>query len=97
MNGKEKEEDPAVASKDRRAGNHGENEYKDMDRIDADGLPHVGATIWPGDNQYSIINASNGRSQRHALKGEEVGTRKPVSERVLKAILAVGYRWNLFP
>ena len=72
LNGKEKEEDPAVASQDGRAGNHGENEYKDMDRIDADGLPHVGATIWPGDNQYSVINASNGRSQRHALKGEEV-------------------------
>ena len=43
-----------------------------MDRIDQDGLPHVGATIWPGDNQYSIINRSNGRSQNHALKGEEV-------------------------
>ena len=47
-------------------------EYKDMDRIDADGLPHVGATIWPGNNQYSVINKSNGRSQNNILKGEEV-------------------------
>ena len=49
-----------------------EQEYKDMDRIDIDGLPHIGATIWPGNNQYSIINNSNGRSQKHILKGEEV-------------------------
>ncbi len=45
---------------------------RDMDRIDQDGLPHVGATIWPGNNQYSIINKSNGRAQNHVLKGEEV-------------------------
>jgi DNA-directed RNA polymerase I subunit RPA2 len=50
----------------------GPDDYKDMDRIDVDGLPHIGATIWPGNNQYSIINQSNGRSQKHALKGEEI-------------------------
>ena len=54
--------------------NCAQGDYKDMLLIDREGLPHVGATIWPGDNQYSMLNKVGGRTQSHVLKGEEVAT-----------------------
>jgi hypothetical protein len=44
-----------------------------MDRLDVDGLPCVGAAIWPGQSMYSTKDAVSGRYKAHKLKGEEVG------------------------
>ena len=36
-------------------------EYAEAERIDSDGLPFVGAAVWPGQSYYSTVNATNGR------------------------------------
>eukprot|EP00798_Chlamydomonas_sp_ICE-L_P010691 gene10691-12383_t len=46
---------------------------KDSDRIGPDGLPHVGAIVWPGQVNYITKDTVNGRFKAHKLKGEEVG------------------------
>lgn len=47
-------------------------EYKDADHLDVDGLPHVGALIWPGETTYCTKDAVTGRYRGKKLKGEEV-------------------------
>ena len=34
--------------------------HKDADRVDSDGLPHVGAVVWPGQSYYSTKDVSDG-------------------------------------
>mmetsp|Transcript_29470 Transcript_29470/g.65271 ORF Transcript_29470/g.65271 Transcript_29470/m.65271 type:complete len:527 (+) Transcript_29470:3-1583(+) len=47
-------------------------DHKEYDRIGRDGLPHVGAVIWPGQTFYSTKDTVTGRYHSHKLKGEEV-------------------------
>ncbi len=42
------------------------------EQLDADGLPHVGAIIWPGESYYSTQDQGDKRYSAHKLKGEEV-------------------------
>ena len=32
----------------------------EAERVDSDGLPHVGAVVWPGQSYYTTLNKSNG-------------------------------------
>jgi hypothetical protein len=43
-------------------------EYKDADHLDVDGLPHVGALIWPGETTYCTKDAVTGRYRGKKLK-----------------------------
>jgi hypothetical protein len=42
------------------------------EQLDVDGLPHVGAIIWPGESYYSTQDQGDKRYSAHKLKGEEV-------------------------
>ena len=35
-------------------------DYPEAERVDADGLPFVGTTVWPGQSYYTTINKTNG-------------------------------------
>ncbi len=35
-------------------------DYAEADRVDTDGLPLVGAAVWPGQSYYTVINRTNG-------------------------------------
>ena len=37
-----------------------EGGYKDAEQIDVDGLPHVGAAIWPGQSYYNAKDKLTG-------------------------------------
>jgi len=50
-----------------------ERGHADADIIDSDGLPHVGAVVWPGDRYACSFDPSKQRFKSHAMKGEEVG------------------------
>ena len=62
---------PAVKSLGLRPASTG---HKDSERIDVDGLPHVGAVIWPHTSWASTKDCEKGRHRTHNLKGEEVAT-----------------------
>jgi len=47
--------------------------------LGADGLPHVGAVVWPGDPTYSEVDRVSGRYKAHLLKGEEVAVVEQVT------------------
>ncbi|CAG9461634.1 unnamed protein product [Pedinophyceae sp. YPF-701] len=42
------------------------------DRIDVDGLPHVGAVVWPSERYYSVADTTTGRTTGGATSGEEI-------------------------
>lgn len=44
---------------------------KDSDRIDCQGLPRVGAVVWPGQSYACTQESVSRRVHRHKLKGEE--------------------------
>ncbi|GFH16505.1 DNA-directed RNA polymerase subunit beta, partial [Haematococcus lacustris] len=46
--------------------------HKESDHLGEDGLPHVGAIIWPGQTVYSVKDQTTGQYKAHKLKGEEV-------------------------
>ncbi|KAJ9526862.1 hypothetical protein QJQ45_017765 [Haematococcus lacustris] len=46
--------------------------HKESDHLGEDGLPHVGAIIWPGQTVYSVRDQTTGQYKAHKLKGEEV-------------------------
>jgi DNA-directed RNA polymerase I subunit RPA2 len=46
--------------------------HKDADRIDSDGLPHVGAVLYPGQAYACTLDTATGRASASKLKGEEV-------------------------
>jgi DNA-directed RNA polymerase I subunit RPA2 len=41
--------------------------------VDADGLPHVGAVVYPGQAYACVVDGATGRAAASKLKGEEVG------------------------
>jgi hypothetical protein len=45
--------------------------YKNAELVDGDGLPHVGAAIWPGQSYYSAMDRLTGKVKGGKLKGEE--------------------------
>ncbi|CAL8465768.1 g5304 [Coccomyxa elongata] len=45
---------------------------KNDERIDVDGLPHVGAVVYPSQAYYSKVDCTTGKAKTGALKGEEV-------------------------
>ncbi len=47
--------------------------HRDSGLLDADGLPHPGAIVWPKQVMYSTQDATTKRFRAPALKGEEVG------------------------
>ncbi|KAK9824626.1 hypothetical protein WJX72_011831 [[Myrmecia] bisecta] len=47
--------------------------HKDSEQLDVEGLPHVGAIIWPGQPYYNAVDKISGRSKGGKLKGEETG------------------------
>jgi DNA-directed RNA polymerase I subunit RPA2 len=47
--------------------------HRDADRVDADGLPHVGAVVYPGQAYACVVDGCTGRASASKLKGEEVG------------------------
>ena len=47
--------------------------HRDADRVDADGLPHVGAVVYPGQAYACTVDGATGRAAASKLKGEEVG------------------------
>ncbi|MEW5309998.1 MAG: hypothetical protein WDW38_001834 [Sanguina aurantia] len=47
--------------------------HKDSDHLDSDGLPHIGAIIWPRQSYYSSKDLISGKHKAAPLKGEEVG------------------------
>lgn len=46
--------------------------HEHSDTVDADGLPHVGAIIWPDQSYYCTKDLTTGKHKAHKLKGEEV-------------------------
>jgi hypothetical protein len=44
----------------------------DSERLGPDGLPHVGAVVWPGQALYTTRDLVTGKYKAHKLKGEEV-------------------------
>lgn len=46
-------------------------DYKDADHLDVDGLPHVGALIWPGETTHCTRDVVTSRYRAKKLK---VGT-----------------------
>ncbi|PSC76790.1 DNA-directed RNA polymerase I subunit 2 isoform X1 [Micractinium conductrix] len=56
-----------------------EGAHKGADIIDEDGLPHIGAPIWPGQSYYSAVDKLTGRSKGSKLKGEETAVIDQVS------------------
>lgn len=46
--------------------------HRDAERVDVEGLPHVGSIIWPGQVLYSTKDVVSGKYKSHKLKGEEV-------------------------
>lgn len=46
--------------------------HRDGDHLDIDGLPFVGALVWPGEATHSTKDAVTGRFKSHKLKGEEI-------------------------
>lgn len=49
-----------------------EGAHDNADIIDSDGLPHVGAVVWPKEQYASTFDPSRQQFRSHALKGEEV-------------------------
>ncbi|GAX83529.1 hypothetical protein CEUSTIGMA_g10954.t1 [Chlamydomonas eustigma] len=49
------------------------SDNKEYDHIGPDGLPHVGAVVWPAQNVYHTKDTITGRYHAHKLKGEEIG------------------------
>eukprot|EP00873_Tetraselmis_striata_P041965 jgi/Tetstr1/462229/TSEL_000628.t1 len=47
-------------------------DYKDADHLDVDGLPHVGALIWPGETTHCTRDVVTSRYRAKKLKGEEI-------------------------
>ncbi|MEW5303502.1 MAG: hypothetical protein WDW36_006188 [Sanguina aurantia] len=47
--------------------------HKDSDHLDSDGLPHIGAIVWPRQSYYSSKDLITGKHKAAPLKGEEVG------------------------
>lgn len=45
--------------------------YKHAELIDGDGLPHVGAAVWPGQPYYAALDRLTGKAKGGKLKGEE--------------------------
>lgn len=45
---------------------------REFDRIDSDGLPHVGSVVWPSQHFYSTKDMLTGKFKPHKLKGEEI-------------------------
>ena len=37
-----------------------EADHKDGDRVGVDGLPHVGAVVWPGQSYYGTVDRMTG-------------------------------------
>jgi DNA-directed RNA polymerase I subunit RPA2 len=46
--------------------------HADADRIDADGLPHVGAVLYPGASYAARVDRETGRATVSRVKGDEV-------------------------
>jgi hypothetical protein len=62
----------------------------DSERLGPDGLPHVGAVVWPGQALYTTRDLVTGKYKAHKLKGEEVAHIEQVRARVW----AVSSRWR---
>lgn len=60
-----------------------EGGHKEATLLDAEGLPHVGACVWPGQYYYSAVDRLTGRSRTGKLKGEETA--------VVEAVTVVGH------
>ncbi|EIE18403.1 beta and beta-prime subunits of DNA dependent RNA-polymerase, partial [Coccomyxa subellipsoidea C-169] len=45
---------------------------KNEERIDVDGLPHVGTVVYPGQAYYSKVDRATGKAKTGNMKGEEV-------------------------
>ena len=43
-------------------------EHAEADRVDADGLPFVGAAVWPGQSYYTTVNTTNGAHVGRGLR-----------------------------
>lgn len=57
-----------------------EGPHKAADLIDSDGLPHIGAPIWPGQSYYTAIDKLGGKVGKSGkLKGEETAVIDQVS------------------
>lgn len=48
-----------------------EGPQKEAQIIDSEGLPHIGAAVWPGQMYYSAVDKLTGRSKTGKMKGEE--------------------------
>ena len=55
-----------------------EGGQRNEERIDVDGLPHVGAVIYPGQAYYSKVNCATGVLQCIPTKGAWTGVFFPV-------------------
>lgn len=63
----------------RSKGIHPTEHHTESQTIDSEGLPHVGAAIWPGQSYYSAVDNLTGRSKLGKLKGEETAVVDQVS------------------
>jgi DNA-directed RNA polymerase I subunit RPA2 len=48
-----------------------EGRHRDAAILDTDGLPHVGAVVWPGQPYYNTIDRLSGKGKGGKVKGEE--------------------------
>ena len=56
-----------------------EGPHRNPLQVDADGLPHVGAAVWPEQYYYSAIDRLTGKGKPGKLKGEETATVEQVT------------------
>lgn len=76
--------------------------HPQSERIDREGLPHVGAVVWPDQSYYSTVDSVTGSVKQHKLKGEETAVVSQVGiigkgreNEVVQA--AIKYRLNRNP
>jgi hypothetical protein len=63
--------------------------HKAAEQLGPDGLPHVGAVIWPGESYYCTQDLNDKRFSPHKLKGEEVAQVGGAWLHLLAALAAV--------
>ena len=56
-----------------------EGSYKGGALLDVEGLPHIGAVVWPGQTYYSAKDQLTGKSKSGKLKGEETAVVEQVA------------------
>lgn len=62
-----------------RKGVQPEGSHKEAGILDSEGLPHIGAAVWPGQTYYTAVDRLTGRGKSGKMKGEETAVVEQVT------------------